>query len=275
MNFVVLGDVCIDKNSIEGKFYKKAGGPPVFISQFLEKQGQSVTVISSYGKDFEPYKESLSLYPKGPNLERTLAYENIVINEERTQKCHYYKQDLLVKADNKMSSILATANCVFVAPLTPFLSYEYLKEVVDKINKKTLLILLPQGYFRNFDNNDNVTIRKFKEADKIIPLFDFMILSSEDFPDIEKLSKNWTQKFKTKIIITKAQLGADLISNGRIENFSTQKVEKEKIKDSTGAGDIFTAAFGYHFLKNKVLNKSIQFANIMARKRVVSSSISD
>lgn len=269
MNFVVLGNICIDKNNFEGKLYEKAGGSPVFISNFLKKQGEKLTIISSYGPGFLQYKNGFNLYPSEPNITHTLVYENTVLDGKRTQRAKFFENYKTVEVDSNAAKVLKNADCLFFTPLLPSFEVNYLVKVIRNLNSNCLKILLPQGYFRDFDNEKNVIFREFKEADKVLPLFDFAVLSNEDYPNMEELSKLWSEKFGIKIIITKGELGACLVENGAVENFPTTLVKKESIKDTIGAGDTFAAAFGFELLKNKKLSGAINFANKAAKEKIL------
>lgn len=270
MNVVVLGNVCIDKNTVEKKQYESAGGPATFISLFFKQtKNNSFTTIASYGADFLPYKNGLNLYPKEPNVFKTLVYENVVKNGIRAQKCHFFKEGLPPKADNEMTNIIKKADVLFIAPLIPYFSSSYIKKAVSLVSKNCLKILLPQGYFRNFDNSNNVVFREFKEADELLSLFDFVILSSDDYPNIEKLALEWSKKFGTTFIITKAQKGAIIISKNTKIIVSTNPIPSKVIVDSIGAGDIFSASFGYYYFKSKNLIKSVSLANKSAGQKLV------
>lgn len=273
MNIVVLGNVCIDKNNIEKTFYEKAGGPPAFMSLFFNKiKDASFTTIASYGQDFLPYKNSLNLYPLKPNASNTLVYENTIKNGERSQKCYFYKDAFPPVIDKGMTNIIKNSDVLFIAPLIPYFSPDYIKKAVSLASKDCLKILLPQGYFREFDDSDNVIFREFKEADGLLPLFDFVILSSDDYPNIEKLSSSWSKKSGTTFIITKAEKVAIIINKNERVVVPTNPIPLEDVVDSIGAGDIFSASFGYNYFKNKDLVKSARLANKAARKRLLSKT---
>jgi len=273
MNLVVLGNVCIDKNSAEKAQYKAAGGPATFMSLFFKQTKDTLfTTIASYGNSFLPYKNGLNLYPLRPNVANTLVYENTIKNGKRSQKSHFYKDALPPEISKDVANIIKNVDVLFIAPLIPYFSPDYIKKVADLTRKDCLKILLPQGYFRQFDRKQNVVFRKFKEAEKILPLVDFVILSSEDYPNIEKLSLEWYNKYSTTFIITKAEKGAMIINkNGRVI-VSTNPIPLEEIVDSIGAGDTFSASFGYYYFKNKDLVKSVELANQTAGENLLSKT---
>jgi len=270
MNLVALGNVCIDKNKIEKSLYKSAGGPPKFMSLFFSKvKDASFGIIASYGADFLPYKKGLNLYPLRPNASNTLVYENIIKNRKRTQKCHFYKEALPPVIDKNITNIIRKSDVLFITPLIPHFPVEYIKKAVKIVGKNCLKMLLPQGYFRQFDANGNVLFREFKEAEVILPLVDIVILSDQDYPNIEKLALEWSNKYGTTFIITKAHKGATVINKNRRSIIKVKPIPAKQIFDSIGAGDVFAAAFGYYYFKNKDLLKSVKLANQAAREKLI------
>jgi sugar/nucleoside kinase (ribokinase family) len=273
MNLAVLGNVCIDHNRTDDLSYEARGGPPNFLSLFLSQAKDTLfTTISSYGADFLPFKEDLNLYPLSPNIANTLLYENITIDGKRSQKCHFYKKALPPEINQKMTKILNATDVLFIAPLIPYFPPKYIKNVIGLTSKGCLKIFLPQGYFRQFDENDNVIFREFKEANEILPLVDFVILSSEDYPDIENLSVTWSKQYNTAFILTEAEKGAKIINKDGKIVVPTIPIPPSEIIDSVGAGEIFTASFAYNYCKNKDVEKSVKLANESAREKLLAKT---
>jgi sugar/nucleoside kinase (ribokinase family) len=273
MNFVVLGNVCIDHNRTNDISYEAAGGPPTFLSLFLNQTKDALlTTISSYGSDFLLFKNSLNLYPLSPNTASTLVYENTMAHGKRSQKCYFYKEALPPEINQDMTKIIKEADVLFITPLIPYFSPEYIKNVAELTSKDCLKIFLPQGYFRQFDENDNVVFREFEEADEILPLVDFVILSNEDYPNIENLSFKWNKKYNTTFIVTEAEKGAVIIAKNDKILVSTNSIPFEEIVDSIGAGEIFTASFAYNYFKNKDIERSVKLANESAREKLLAKT---
>jgi len=270
VNLTVLGNICIDHNRADGNLYEAAGGPPTFLSLFLNQTKKTLlTTIASYGPDFLPFKNNYNLYPLNPNTTNTLGYENITIQGKRSQKCHFYKNALPPEISQDMTKILSTTDVLFIAPLVPYFSPQYINSIVELTPKDCLKILLPQGYFRQFDEDDNVIFRKFEEADALLPLSDFVILSSEDYPDIEDLALAWSKQYATTFILTEAERGAIIINkNGKVA-IPTIPIPFAEIVDAVGAGEVFTASFAYNYFKIKDLEKSVRQANASAREKLL------
>lgn len=265
MNIVILGHVCIDKNTSEHVSYTAPGSPAIFLSKiFNQLPDSSTTIISSYGTDFLPYTAKVSLYPKEPNAKHTLIYENVTKNKKRTQKALFSEDAQPVVIDENVVRILKQADILYIAPITPNFSADYIKKVVGSITKNCIVIFSPQGYFRQFDADDTVIVREFTEADDILPLVDFVITSEQDHPHMNEVAEEWAKKFDITVVITKGEQGADVFTKGNLTPIPTSAIAENDIVDSVGSGDIFSAGFGYWYKKTGNVSNAVTFANKLA-----------
>jgi len=265
MNVTVLGHVCIDQNTSEEVVYTGPGGAAVFISKvFSHFPATTTTVIAPYGADFHTHRKHIALHPPAPPNKKTLLYENTSYGDTRRQRALNREHATPIGIDSRMKELLATTDLFFFAPLTPAFSADYVRECKSYVSEKALSILLPQGYFRDFNSNNHVVQRHFREAEEIIPLFHFVILSNQDYQDGQRIAKKWAKT--TQVIMTLGDKGALHMNQWESYVVPTRAVNSEDIVDSVGSGDIFSAAFGYKYLKTKNVHKSITFAHAIARQ---------
>ena len=266
---VIIGHICIDHNTSEKISYTKAGGPAIFINKTLNKfKGCKTTVISPWGKDFNSYIRDRVFLPLKPTANRTLTYENITKNGKRIQRASNRKNAAPVRIQGKMKKALREADIIFITPLLSNFSVNYIKKISELAPKRAIKVLLPQGYFRNFNAKNKVIFRKFSEADKILPFIDFSIISDRDYPDVKNLSSVWAKKHKIVFIITLEKRGALIVNKDEKILIPTIPLAKNKIVDSVGCGDVFSAGFSYSYFKTKSLKRSVNFANKLARKHL-------
>ena len=265
MNVAVIGHVDIDNNISENISYTTAGSPAMFITKIFKKfPNATLNIIAPYGKDFLPYCKDINIYPKKPIGDWTLIYENKSKGNIRTQKAlnRQFAKPLLI--DQEFKKIIINSDVIFFAPITPDFSTDYVEKFITQARKDSVKILIPQGYYRNFDKDDNVIQRDFIEADKLVPLFDFVIVSDQDHKDINNIGKSWAGK--TNVIITMGNKGAMHLYRSDSIIAPVDPVKPEDVVDSVGSGDIFSAAFGYKFFLTKNIKQSLEFANNIARQ---------
>lgn len=270
MKAVVFGHICIDKNVSEGKSYTAAGGPAVFITKVLDKFGCQTTTVAPYGNDFLPYAKNLILYPNEAITDNTLRYENVSRNNLRTQKALNRPAHFNIEITKELAGKIGSADIIFIAPLLPNISPKYIKRINNLAKKEALLVLLAQGYFRDFDSQNNVLIRDFLEADEVLPFFNIVAVSERDHPQMKHLAKKWVKSNgNVAVIITLAERGALIVFGAGEKHIPTIPVPLDKIIDSVGCGDIFSAGLAYHYKKSGVLEEAVIAANKLARQHLL------
>lgn len=270
MNISILGNVCIDKNTSEQTSYVSAGSPAMFMNRiFKQFPDCSTNIIASYGQDFLKYLNGISIFPKTPNSKNTLIYENISKNGKRFQKAYNRGEVVPIQIKDDIKNVLFNSDIVFIAPLLPNFPKSYFSSIKSITDNKALIVLLPQGFYRNFDNENNVVIREFIEADDILQYVDVVIISDQDHPDMFKISKQWSLNHHNLItVITEGKKGVNIFKNGVSTYVKTIPVVEKDIVDSVGGGDTFSAGFAYQFKKTHNIIIAGKFANAVARQKL-------
>lgn len=264
MNIAVVGHVCIDHNISEHSSYQAAGSPSMFISRvYTQFPDVSVKIIAPYGKDFLQYSQHVSLFPSSPPRQKTLIYENTTQGKIRTQKALQREYARPLAITQPIQKLAAQSDILFFAPLTPDFPIDYVA-TITRYAKTALKIILPQGYFRNFQSDNSVIEREFIEAAEILPLFDFAIVSDQDHKEMETAAKNWSKY--TGMIVTQGEKGAVYLSHDDHLFIPTIPVRPEEVVDSVGSGDIFSASFAYNYFLHHDISQSLKFANEIARQ---------
>ncbi|MCK5044900.1 hypothetical protein KAR26_04215 [Candidatus Parcubacteria bacterium] len=267
MKIAIIGHVCIDHNISESSTYTAAGSPAVFINKIMQQFDDCETmIIAPYGKDFLPHAQKITLYPSQPISDQTLVYENIIRKLERDQKVLYANNALPIEIENKFAEIIKQADIIFIAPILPNFPVSYIQTISSLAKKGALKIMLPQGYFREIDEENEVVVREFSEADKLMPCVNITVISDQDHPYAKEIAREWARKSNTAVIVTLAEKGALIITKNKQTIIPTMPVPLEKIVDSIGAGDIFSAAFSHNYVRTRSLEKAVKFANEIARQ---------
>ncbi|MDO8507080.1 MAG: carbohydrate kinase family protein [bacterium] len=272
MNILIFGHVCIDQNKSENSEYVYWGSPAMFMNKVFGKfPDNSVAIVSNYGHDFVEYLKDVDIHPPKAVSKKTLVYQNVTRKEQRSQKALYRELSEPVVMDGKLKERIKDADVIVFAPILPNYDSVHIEEVIRYANKKCLKVLLPQGYFRDFDENHNVIFRDFQEAGTVLKHFDLVTLSEEDYPDIEKLSERWARDLNINIVVTKGKNGAVLITKDGYTPVQTTPIPEEEIVDSVGSGDTFSAALIHEFQKTGDLVEAIKFAHKIAGEALKST----
>lgn len=105
---------------------------------------------------------------------------------------------------------------------------------IDKIIKKTDILIVPHGFIKNLKNKTNVH---------------------------KALIELWNRN-KSIVVITLGPKGC-IATNGK-ETIESPRYGRTKIVDTNGAGDVFHGAFLYAIIRRWPLEKSCKFANKIA-----------
>jgi sugar/nucleoside kinase (ribokinase family) len=267
MNICIVGTVCIDKNVSENASYTSAGSPAMFMNKIFKQFGDcNVSIVASYGPDFFQYLTGVNIFPTQPNADKTLVYENVSRGGLRTQKSYNREDAFAVDLDDSIIEVLRQADIVFFAPQSPIYTKEYIQSVTTNLKSGVLKALIPQGFYRNFDSENNVLVRKFIEAKDILPLMDIVIVSEQDSPTMLAQAKEWAQDMNVVSVVTLGEKGAVAFKGGNEILLPTVPLPENEIVDSVGSGDIFSASFAYKYKQAGNLEEAGRFANAVARQ---------
>jgi sugar/nucleoside kinase (ribokinase family) len=267
MNICLFTTVCIDKNTTEHASYVSAGSPAIYIGKLFNQLPEcKMNVITSYGPDFNQYVSGFNILPLQPNSESTLMYENIYTDGIRTLKAHNRDKAFEVKLNSSIIDILRQADIVCFAPLLPIYTKEYIQSILQNLKQDALKVILPQGFYRKFDSDDNVQVREFIEEKDLLPLMDIIIVSEKDSHDMLNEAKKWATNSNVISIVTLGEKGAVCFKGNEEIIFPVNAVPQNEIIDSVGSGEIFTAAFVYKYKETGNLKEAGSFANAVARQ---------
>ncbi len=266
--------MCIDHNTVGHETYTSWGSPAFYMTKYFQEAfGASPTIIAKYGADFVEYTNGISLYPSEPGPEPTLVYENIIKDGKRTQYCRNHKTATPAPITPFIKALAEAADMLFLAPLTPAYQRPYIAELMAHTSDKCLKVLLPQGYLRHIREDGLVQPRCFEEAHGIMPFFDLVILSDEDYPHAESQARIWKKANPlTEIIVTQNALGASIIQKDKTIHIPTTPIPNEQILNSVGCGDVFSASTAYHLFVTNDLALAVQRGHRAASQKLLATA---
>ncbi len=159
---------------------------------------------------------------------------------------------------DKQLGILLAANVLLAQLEIPLDTVKYAFEQSKKA--KTLTILNPAPYQ--------------SLPEDLLDLVDYITPNESEFSamvglqageDIEEKMLAWSQKHKTKLIVTRGSRGVSYCENQQVITFEGEPVQ---VVDTTGAGDTFNGALAVALAQQKSLEEAIRFADQAARLSV-------
>lgn len=263
LNCLLIGNLTIDHNRYDSKKYTGPGGSVYFCAKILENLGCRVTLVSPYGKDFpKSFLPKTIFYPSSANIERTLVFKNIYdLSGKRRQYVEQVNSAKIQLIDLIPKNLTSKFDLVIAAPILPNFNHQDLWTMAKKFTDAYLL-LLPQGLFRKVDRNGKIAPFFWQTRQEIIDLFSLIIVSEEDYQTIDMEAEKWSRG-EPMVIVTRAEKGCHVYVK-KDRKIVIPAYCSKKLKNTTGAGDIFAASFSYNYLQTQDLLPSVKFAHASA-----------
>jgi sugar/nucleoside kinase (ribokinase family) len=163
--------------------------------------------------------------------ENSTTFENIATAHGRKQVVHHVAEPLRLE---HIPPAWRTAPIIHLAPL----AQEFPTSLVAGVSA-SLVGLTPQGWMRGWDQHGHVHPVPLEGAEQILPHVGAMIISLEDVGGDEEKVEFFAHHTRL-LAVTDAAAGSVLYWNGDRRRFNAPPVKEV---DSTGAGDIYAAAF--------------------------------
>lgn len=254
LDYLLIGHFSKDiYDKKEREKYSIGGG--VFYSGITAKKlGAKVKVLTSFSKDLieELNKKHIFKEFEIRNIlaKFTTTFQNIYHNGKRTQ--------FLYHKAKKISSKFLPQNwynpsIVQIAPIIQEVNESILKKFKNSLIGATL-----QGWLRKRSKNKQIIFNPWKSYKRYLPLINVAILSEEDVNFDFKLIKEFS-KYSNILVLTQGKKGCTVFTPKKIKQFKPKKIIKKE--ETTGAGDVFAAAYLITFKKTRNPWKSAESAN--------------
>ena len=259
-DFVVVGHVCRDLLPDGGY---SLGGSVSYATATAQRMGYRVGIVTSAGPE-------LDLEAAFPGAEIvchpspvTTVFENIYLNGERKQYLHQRAE--IITCD-QIPPAWRRAPVVYIGSI----DQEIAPDVFSCFAPETLLGVMPQGFFRRWDEDGLVRFAAWEPDETILRNIDVLVLSEQDVPDPERLARDWNRWVET-IVVTRAARGATAYQHGEPCHYPPRPAQE---MDPTGAGDVFTAAYLIRLSETGDPCQAAQFANVVASFSVEGRGVS-
>jgi len=256
-DYLVIGHVCKDLQP-DGF---TIGGTATYSSLTARNLGVRVGVITSTAPGF-PLQETLSGIEvlRLPSAETTV-FENIYLDGIRRQVIHAVAQRIFSAS---IPPSWRRSKIVHLGPVAQEVSADLVEGWGD-----ALVALTPQGWMRQWDGVGHISPCRWEGAEQLLRAADVLILSQED------VGGDWNQieglaRWARIIVVTSGWQGSTVFHQGERRHFPARPVVEV---DTTGAGDIFAAAYLIRLEETGDPWESARFANCVASFSVEKSGI--
>ncbi|MCD6248332.1 MAG: hypothetical protein J7J17_02665 [Hadesarchaea archaeon] len=271
LDAVVVGHVTIDVNSLPwGVMGNMLGGAPTYAGLTLTTLGKRVGIVAKVGSDF-PERFSFVYSKLGLDTEgiitggeETTTFENIYDEKgNREQRCKVLPSKI---SPDEVPEIYKDARSFYVSPIAGEVTLELLKSLKRKHN---LVMLDPQGFFREIDGEGRIQNREPPNLEDLLKNVDIVKIGKEELETLAKAPENLLEELRDMgpriAIATHGKDGCMVLSD---EGLTKVKSLGVAARDPTGAGDVFGAAFLSRYLDTHNAAESAKFASAAAGLKI-------
>ena len=263
MKLDVISHCTIDTIEINDSKYVVPGGPGCYCSLTARSLKFDVKLHTKFGSDF-----TLSDYL----TEKKIDFQNSLSNEPTTQfilQIVNSERTLFLK--NKcevIDNIVLDTDSVIISPLFDEISLDLFEKVT---NDASFVLLDPQGFLRRIDSENKIYL---EHTDLNLSNVSAIKVNSDELNALTNVSnldgiKILQKKGIDNVILTDKQ-NISLLSGNKIYSIELPDIE---LNDTTGIGDIFSAAFCCTMLKEKDILWALSFAGGAAQAALESGKI--
>jgi len=226
IDYLVVGHICHDL-TIDGMV---TGGSAAYSGSTAQVMGCRTAIVTSSapGNDWHTVLPGVSIHLK-PSA-KTTVFENVYEPTGRIQTIHAVADKIRSK---DIPAAWQRASIVHLAPI----ANEVDPDIIHLFSN-SLVGLTPQGWMRHWDDQGHVSAREWTAAKTYLRLAAAVIISDEDLLSREMLDQ--FREWSRLLVMTRGSGGCTVFLGEDVRHFSAPP---GKVVDTTGAGDIFAAAF--------------------------------
>lgn len=249
-NITLIGPVAKDTIFKNKSTYKSTGGAVYYQSSILNSLKLKTKVIVTLSKEdknlLNAFPENVEIFPLF--YDKTIEFKNIYPTEDpnfRIQKANIPCNPIKIK--NISSLDLKNSDIILLGPLCP---YDIpLKTIEYLFNLKIPLYLGVQGYLRHL-KEDKVVLHPCNDVQKYFKFIKIIFMDETEAEIIlgkklplKKIAKKLTHYGPEEVIITRGSKGALIYSKTLDKIYKIPAFFPKCVKDPTGLGDTFMAAY--------------------------------
>jgi sugar/nucleoside kinase (ribokinase family) len=257
VDYLVVGHIAVDITPAG----LQLGGTVSYAALTARALGMRVGIVTSSGEG-APLKALDGIPIVNIPAEKSTTFENITTADGRRQTLHHLAEPILL---DHIPQVWRSAPIIHLGPIAG----EVDSSLPEKLSG-SLLGITPQGWMRHWDEKGQVEAAAWANSEQALRQAGAVVMSVEDVNrDLELVEE---MAHHTRLLcITEGEAGAILHWNGDRRRFRPAAVQEV---DSTGAGDIFAAAFFVRLYSTRDPWEAARFATQLAARSVTRAGLS-
>ena len=263
MKLDVISHCTIDTIEINDSEYVVPGGPGCYCSLTARALKFDVKLHTKFGSDFthaDYLTEQKVVFENAFSTEPTTQFTLQLVNSERTlflkNKCEI------------INNVILDTDSVIISPLFDEIPLELFEKIKNDVN---FVLLDPQGFLRRVNSENKIFLER---TDLNLTGVSAIKVNSDELKALTNTDhldgiKILQKKGIDNIILTDKQ-NISLLSENKIYSITLPDIT---LNDTTGIGDIFSAAFCCTMLKEKDILWALSFGGGAAQAALESGQI--
>ena len=263
MKLDVISHCTIDTIEINDSKFVVPGGPGCYCSLTARALKFDVKLHTKFGPDFtlaDHLTKQKIVFENALSTKPTTQFILQLVNSERTL--------FLKNKCEAINDITLDTDSLIISPLFDEISFELFEKIKNNAN---FVLLDPQGFLRRVNSENKIYLEQTDlnlsgiSAIKVSPDELNALTNASNLDGVKILQK----KGIDNVILTDKQ-NISLLSENKIYSISLPDIE---LNDTTGIGDIFSAAFCCTMLKEKDILWALSFAGGAAQAALENDQI--
>ena len=263
MKLDVISHCTIDTIEINDSKYVVPGGPGCYCSLTARSLKFDVKLHTKFGSDFtlaDYLTEQKIVFENAFSTEPTTQFTLQLVNSERTlflkNKCEI------------INNVILDTDSVIISPLFDEIPLELFEKIKNDVN---FVLLDPQGFLRRVNSENKIYLER---TDLNLTGVSAIKVNSDELKALTNADhldgiKILQKKGIDNVILTDKQ-NISLLSENKIYSITLPDIT---LNDTTGIGDIFSAAFCCTMLKEKDILWALSFGGGAAQAALESGQI--
>lgn len=252
IDFLSIGHVCYDM-VLDGQV---AGGAAAYSASVAQALGCRPAIVTSASPEDDWVEELPGIPIHSIAAPATTMFENIDTPTGRDQIIHSVAGRLDCES---VPPQWTRAPIVFLGPISNEIDAGIIRQFSDSMIGAGL-----QGWMRRWDENGRVYAAVWDGAAAILPLLAVVFVSPEDVPHPSIIDEY--ARLAKILVVTEGPNGCTVYFHGEKRSFPAPKVDAV---DTTGAGDIFAAAYLVRLFQTRGdIWEAAEYANRIASRSV-------
>ncbi len=238
----------------------RIGGTTTFSSLMAHALGLRVGIVTSWGAEL-PLGQLSKIPIVNLPSDHSTTIKNISTPEGRIQTIYHVAQTIDL---NLIPGQWLNSPIVHLGPIA-----QEVEPTLVRHFSNSLIGITPQGWLRTWDNEGRVLPSEWPEGTFVLSNVGATVVSIEDV-DYDEARIDEMASATRVLAVTEQSEGVRLFWNGDVRRFRPPLVTAQ---DTTGAGDIFAAAFFFRLYTTRDPWESARFATQLAAASVTRNGL--